>query len=341
MASLFKNKDDGWFTRIGGLGDGNGIAIGGGYRVSTTEGVLTTRALVTHREAYLLDADWTHTLDRDGRWAVSIGVSERRDAQQLFSGLGAAPADVESGFALTTRTADVAAHWQATPWLQASFGIAAAKPSLSQSTDEHVLPLYSSYTPADAAGMVMQPTFAVLHAGIHIDTRQRPGQVSGGRYGLEWKQYDDRADAGYAFQTVRLEVEQTIALGSPGRVLAFHALAHQATPAYSSAVPFYFQPSLGGNRSLRGYDRQRFRDRSAFFVQSEYRHRVHRYASAAVFLDVGQVAPRLSVLRPDAFLTSYGVGVILGKEGGAGLRTDLAFGGDVPVRVVVGFSTGF
>src|SRR5690606_23798546 len=261
------------------------------------EGVLTTRAMFSHREAYLVDADWTHRLDRDGRWALSIGVSERRDAQQLFSGLGAEPTGVESGFALTTRTADVAARWQATPWLQTSFGVAAVKPSLSQSTNESILPLHSGYSPADVVGMALQPTFGVVHAGAQVDTRRDSRQASYGRYAVEWKQYDDRADAGYAFRTVTVEVEQNIALGAPTRVLAFHGVAQQATPARGAAVPFYFQPALGGNRSLRGYDRQRFRDRSAFFLQSEYRQRVHRYASAAVFLDVGQVGPRFSAMR--------------------------------------------
>ncbi len=341
VSGLFMNRDDGFFARVGGLGDGNGVAVGGGYRLSTSEGMLTTRAMVSHREAYLVSADWRHRLDRDGRWAVSIGVSERRDAQQLFSGLGPDTTGVESGFALTTRTADVSAHWQAAPWLKASFGIAAVNPSLSRSTNESVLPLESSYSPADAAGMTLQPTFGVLHASLQVDTRRRPEQATWGRYAVSVKQYDDRADAGYAFRTVTLELEQNIALGTSSRVLAFRGIAQQATPARAAAVPFYFQPAIGGNRSLRGYDRQRFRDRSAFFLQSEFRQRVHTYAAAAAFFDVGQVGPSLSALRAGSLLTSYGVGLIVGKEGSGGLRTDLAFGGDVPVRLVVGYSTGF
>src|SRR5690606_18147087 len=64
VSGLFMNRDDGFFARVGGLGDGNGVAVGGGYRLSTSEGMLTTRAMVSHREAYLVSADWRHRLDR-------------------------------------------------------------------------------------------------------------------------------------------------------------------------------------------------------------------------------------------------------------------------------------
>ena len=50
--------------------------------------------------------------------------------------------------------------------------------------------------------------------------------------------------------------------------------------------------------------------------------------------------PGASVRLGDLF-TDYGVGLRLGRPGGPGLRTDVAFGGESRVRFVVGFATGF
>lgn len=338
---LFKNSGDGWFARMGGLGDGSGIAVGGGYRVATTEGTLTTRALVSTRESFLLSADWKRALDAQGRWSLSLGIAERRDAQQLFSGTGSTPDATATGYALNTTTADVRAGWHPRTWLTATIGVAAVRPTITRSSDDDIAALAGRYSPREAAGLAKQPTFAVFHGGLQVDTRRDPRQQSGGRYGVEWRHYDDREDAGYAFDMLRVELQQDVALGSPNRTLLLHAVGQQATPSSASSVPFYFQPTLGGGRSLRGYDRQRFRDLSALYVQAEYQQRVHKYVAAAVFLDAGQVGPRLLDMRMGNLLTDYGVGVRLGRAGGPNLRTDIAFGGESRARLVVGFSTGF
>ena len=341
VRDLFKNTGDGWFASVGGLGDGNGVAAGGGYRVVTSEGTLTTRLLLSTREAFLLSAAWRRDFDADGRWSLNLGLTERRDAQQLFSGTGLTPDATAAGYSLTTTTADVRAGWHPRKGVTVSAGVGAVKPTVSQSTDDSVATLAGRYSPREAAGLMKQPTFAVLQAGLTIDTRRDPRAQAGGRYGVEWRHYDDREDAGYAFDMVRLEASQDVALGSPNRTLLLHALGLQTTPSAASAVPFYFQPALGGGRSLRGFDRQRFRDLSALLLQAEYQHRVHHFVSAAVFLDAGQVAPRLRDVRLGDIRTNYGVGLRLGRPGGPGLRTDVAFGGEARARLVIGFATGF
>ncbi len=341
MRRLFTNAGDGWFARVGGLGDGNGVAVGGGHRLTTSEGTLTARALLSTRESFLVSADWERVLDTKRHWSLNLGFTERRDAQQLFSGTGVSPDPTAVGYALSTTTAHARAVWHPRSWLTASTGFAAVKPTISRSTDDSVGTLAGRYSPREAAGLMKQPTFAVLHGSIAIDTRRDHRQQTGGRFGVEWRHYDDREDAGYAFDLIQMQAQQDIALGSPSRTLLLHALAQQTTPATASAVPFYFQPTLGGGRSLRGYDRQRFRDLSAVLFQVEVEQRLHRYVAAAVFLDAGQVAPRLGDVRFGNLVTDYGAGLRLGRADGPGLRTDVAFGGESRVRLVVGFTTGF
>ena len=55
-------------------------------------------------------------------------------------------------------------------------------------------------------------------------------------------------------------------------------------------VPFYMQPFLGGRRTLRGYDDQRFRGPHLLLLQAEYRFEVWPALDMAVFYDAGKVA---------------------------------------------------
>ena len=72
-------------------------------------------------------------------------------------------------------------------------------------------------------------------------------------------------------------------------------------------VPFYLMPSLGGDRTLRGYHNFRFHDRNLLMASAESRWALFRQVDAALFLDAGNVAPRVGDL--DLQKISYGAGV--------------------------------
>jgi outer membrane protein assembly factor BamA len=73
-------------------------------------------------------------------------------------------------------------------------------------------------------------------------------------------------------------------------------------------VPFYLLPTLGGSRSLRGYDDYRFRDRNLLLLNAEYRWRVFGALDGALFYDAGKVAPRFGDLDVTNLRSSYGLG---------------------------------
>jgi hypothetical protein len=335
-------SEDGWFARLGGLGEGNGIAAGGGYRVATgTDGMLTLRSLVSVRESYLTSAEYRHTLDPARRWAVVASVARRRDAQQLFAGTGPRPADQTTGYALEATSAGAALEWRPGRWVAVQAGVSALQPRLLDSTDDDIGRVSNRFTPREAVGLLRQPTFGVFHGGVRVDVPGGRRGAGSGVYAVDWRRYDDREDGRFSFSSVRADAVHEWALGDPGRSIGVHAQWHQTWAGSTAAVPFYFQPTLGGGRSLRGYDRQRFRDLAALLLQAEYSHRVHRYVRAAAFVDAGQVAPGWTALRPSALQTNYGFGLRLGRAGSPSLRTDVALGGDVPVRLVVGFTSTF
>jgi hypothetical protein len=114
-------------------------------------------------------------------------------------------------------------------------------------------------------------------------------------------------------------------------------------------VPFYLLYTLGGSgglksfrpdmlgtdgtrATLRGFRNFRFRDRNLILMQAEYRIPLHRYVHSTVFVDAGQVAPRVADLFGDlrksaGFSLSY---VHRGRDLG---RMDVGFGGGEGVRV--------
>ena len=125
------------------------------------------------------------------------------------------------------------------------------------------------------------------------------------------------------------------------RVLALRALVHEADEIGAAQVPFYLMPTLGGTRSLRGFERQRFRDRSLLLLSAEYRYEVNAFLMAALFYDAGQVAPDWSVFTLKRMRDDYGFGLRFGSSNAVALRADVALGGEGAARFMFGFASSF
>jgi outer membrane translocation and assembly module TamA len=91
-----------------------------------------------------------------------------------------------------------------------------------------------------------------------------------------------------------------------------------------------FRPDLigtdGTRATLRGFRSYRFRDRNLVLMQAEYRIPIHKYVHTTVFVDAGQVAPRVSELFNDV-RTSTGFSIGYVRKGRSVGRMDVGFGG--------------
>lgn len=168
-----------------------------------------------------------------------------------------------------------------------------------------------------------EPSFRHAGASIIADTRDFAGHpTSGGVYRVAAADFSDRDTGTFSFRRYEAEAAQFLPLAGSRAVLALHGwlVASEA----GIAVPFYLQPSLGGHNSLRGYPEYRFHDRNMLLVNIEARIAMMTHVDAALFMDAGNVAPRVDDL--DLAKRSYGVGFRLHSRRQTFLRVDAARG---------------
>ena len=96
----------------------------------------------------------------------------------------------------------------------------------------------------------------------------------------------------------------------------------------NGATPFYELPSLGGDSTMRGYYRGRYRDAAIVTAQAEYRAHIWKRLSAAAFAGMGEACPGLSRCSARGVLPSFGGGlrIKLDPKGGTNLRIEYAAG---------------
>jgi hypothetical protein len=107
-------------------------------------------------------------------------------------------------------------------------------------------------------------------------------------------------------------------------VLALHGWVASTQTDLGQIVPFYLEPSIGGQNSLRSFPDFRFHDRNLALVNVEARIAVFSHMDAAVFVDAGNVAPRFGDLNLDK--RSYCVGARFHTRRETFARVDVARG---------------
>lgn len=337
------NPPHGWFAQIGGVGEGNGFTLGGGYREPTPIGVFTARALGSLRRSHLASLEFRRAfLPRDAGF-VTATVMRRHEAAQRFYGMGPdTDVDDRTSFGLSATQVDLTAGVRVTRWLTASGGVGFGNPDITESSESSRVPgTDDTYDDSGAPGITFQPEYVLSHIGLVVDTRNSGNPRQGVLYQLHMRRFDDREGGRYSFSDTRIDVQYFIPFWNLSRVLALRLLAQQSDGMGEGEVPFYLMPTLGGARSLRGYDRQRFRDRGLILFSAEYRYEVNPFLMGAVFYDAGQVAPTWRRFSLNDFRDNFGVGMRFGYSNAVALRADLAFGGEDHVRFIVGFTTSF
>jgi len=172
-----------------------------------------------------------------------------------------------------------------------------------------------------------QPSYGYREASVTIDTRNRRSYpTAGGLYRAAWSGFTDQDQGVFSGHRSEAEAAHFIPLSRSRVVLALHGWLTASDTADGDSIPFYWQPSLGGHNTLRGYSDYRFHDRNFLVVNVEARFALFTHVDAAVFADAGNVAAHVSDLDLDK--RSYGVGWRMHSRESTFARFDIGHGAE-------------
>lgn len=171
-----------------------------------------------------------------------------------------------------------------------------------------------------------QPTFVHSELSVTADTRDFPRHPTrGGLYRAAAARYTDSDDL-FSFRRYEVEAAQFAPVAGSRVVIGVHGWLVASDTGADTVMPFYLQPSLGGHNTLRAYPDYRFHDRNLLLLNVEGRVALMSHVDAAVFVDAGNVAPRLADLNLEK--RSYGAGLRLHNRRSTFARLDVARGGE-------------
>ena len=233
------------------------------------------------------------------------------------------------------------------------------------------------YNATTAPGLNKQPFFLQLGTGI----RMRPS-TPGGRlhfnYDLAYRPYIDISGSGFSFQRLTADLYQEISFyrtnmrvardtNDPNNCLIDTTADRPHCPKVMSrsregalglrvftslsmapgdnAVPFYFQPTLGGadingNTALSSYQDYRFRGSNVLLFQEKIEHSIGGLPLGLAFrADQGKVALTRGDLAANHWVHSYAAGLTLRAGGFPQVYLLFAFGGPEGTHTLANVNT--
>jgi hypothetical protein len=175
-----------------------------------------------------------------------------------------------------------------------------------------------------------QPNYAHNEVALMSDTRDhRSRPTTGGLYRAAVTTYLDQSTSSdlFSFRQYQAEGLQFIPVTRDRDwIFALHAWTVWSDVKPGHQVPFYMQPTVGGNNTLRSYPDYRFHDLNMAVANVESRWALFTHVDVALFMDAGNVAPVYQDLN--LAKKSYGGGVRLHTDKVTFARADVAWGGE-------------
>jgi outer membrane protein assembly factor BamA len=316
---------------VGGMRSGQGASFGVGYRRGDIwRERLGYRATVrgTVQLAYMMDFELDFQSLGTKTSFVRLYSKYESSPQMDYYGEGTdSSKDSRTSYALDDFSTDLDAGFQLFGKFEAglTFGWVAVHNGTGSrsgvpSTDE-------VFTPETTPGLGMDTDFVRFGTFFAFDRRDsKAGARSGNFFGVRYRQYNDVALDQFGFKQSEFDVQQYFPFFNETRVLAFRLRGTLSFSAEDQEVPFYLQPTLGGNDDLRGFERYRFYDDNAIFASAEYRWHVFSGLEMALFADAGKVAHTKSDFDFSDLKYSGGLGFRVRLVDAVVTRIDFAYG---------------
>lgn len=301
------------YIKFGGMRAGSGI--GGGFELRNDHfinGAVDVRLeskvsirLYQQHEIELIDP---HFLDP--RWYVEVLGLYRSYTQVDFFGIG----PDSNGEDQTDYRIDGTAVFGTVgfrPGRGHQVGVRAGymNARIGPGTDDSLPGITDVFDPGTVPGLNAGTSHVLVGAFVAFDFRDDSEDPSSGAYyEIQSTHYEDVGNNLYSFRDLDYDVQHFLRLGRR-LTLALRASGIFTAPAAGQQVPFYLLPSLGGSDSLHAFENDRFRDRHMVFLNNELRWRATPTIRVELFVDAGEVFPRVDAFRISALELSYGAGV--------------------------------
>jgi outer membrane protein assembly factor BamA len=330
---------------IGGMRAGQGASFGVGYRRSDLFrehlGYRGT-ARGTVWGGYMLDLELNfgglHTEHTDVRWYTKFEHSPHID----YFGAGNDTSDANrTSFRYDDFSSDFSAGF--TPVRNLRFGATGGyfHASTAPSGENGLPPIDQSFRPIELYGFGQDTSYTRVGFFGYVDWRDsQTGPRSGGLYGALYREYWDVQRHQFAFRQTEFEAQQYFPYFNKGRVLALRGAVVLSYPTENNLVPFYLQPTLGGNDDLRGFGPYRFRDYHSVSLSVEHRWYAFSFLDMALFADAGKVVRLTRDVDPTNLHYSGGIGFRFRIRSAIVSRIDIAASSEGP-RMIWTFSDAF
>lgn len=284
---------------LGGMRSGQGASFGVGYRRSDLwRERIGYRATVrgTAQLAYMLDFDLDFQSLGSRSSFFHLYTKYEHSPRMDYYGPGRESFKVDrTSYLLDDFSTDLNFGFQPTRHFRAGLTTGWVSVHTGRGNRGGVPSIEEIFTPETTPGLGQDSDFFRWGGFLGFDYRDsRAGPKSGGFYGVRYRGYKDLNLGRFGFRQAELEFQQYIPYFNGTRVIALRVASTLSAARGDQMIPYYLQPTLGGNDDLRGFERYRFYDDNLVFASIEHRWFAFTALQMAIFADAGKVVHKLA-----------------------------------------------
>jgi hypothetical protein len=321
---------DGVYGKVGSITTGSGNALGAGYRdhsIGLRGADVDAWGAISFSDYWALHARIRQPIAHSKRFFFDGHLRQYSYPREEFTGIGPdTSTDNRVVYALSGTLTGGGLSMVPMPNVLVGGGLEWQWPELGPGEGGVWPSIETKFDPTSAPGLDGASRFIRPSVYVAFDNREPRNPRKGGLYRLDFNHVDDRASANYSFSRYDVDLRHYIGLYDGRRLFAMRALATTTTVDGEDQIPFYLQPALGGNETLRGFRALRFRGPHRLLLQGEYRFDVWSGLEVAFFADAGKVAMTRSDLDFNNLEKDWGFGFRFNTDNGVIMRIDTAFG---------------
>lgn len=251
------------------------LAVGSAYAEPDLPNRIDVRALAVSSNAGYRQVGGTLTFHRlgGGPFGAAVRGQYYEFPQEDFFGLGPQSQEQNrTSFLVESTEVGADVWWTPAERLRVGGGVSYLNPRIGSGTDNRYPSTEELFDRTSLPGFRVQPDFRRIDGWVDFDGRDNPSDPrAGGFYRVRISDFQDRDLHAFAFRRIEVDVQQYLPISQKHQVIALRASAVVTHADAGNEVPFYYQPTLGGKQTLRGFREFRFRDRNSLSLTAEHR----------------------------------------------------------------------